>query len=556
MRRGYKALLPLPDVAVDAYLSACLAFKNEASYLREWIEFHRLVGVERFFLYNHASLDGHREALAPYLEDGLVTLEDWPDVPAAQTDMYNHCLAHHGSESRWIAFLDTDEFLFSPTGEQLPGLLAEYEQWPGLVANWAIFGTSGHRTRPPGLVIESYRWRNDEPDEPRNKIFKCIVDPARVTRCLDPHSFEFTDGGFVDERKRPVEGQFTERPLYSRIRINHYYTRSEEECAHKYARGRGSDAVRMRGGEAPLEHLHDKLHDKRDEAILGYVPALRNVLAEVNERAPFDPDVFATQSAPAADGRVRYFERGQGALRSIEAAIESADRLLPRAAARSFDRILDFACGRGRVLRVLKAAFPDSELTACDIDTDAVDFCADVFGAVPLYSHEDPSRIETDATFDLIWCGSLFSHLAADRWPGFLEFFEHRLRPWGLLVFSASGRYHVTEETAADFARGGYVFQDHGAGSGWGTAVASPAWVCRRLETRPGLRLIGYAERAWNQKQDVVACARIGPRVQVAELQAARPSITEDELIEVTGYDEPTILRLLEGPEGPPPAAG
>ena len=95
-----------------------------------------------------------------------------------------------------------------PTGRPLPDLLREYEQWPGVVANWAIFGTSGHRTRPPGPVIDSYRWRNDDPEEPRNRIFKCIVDPARVVRCLDPHSFEFTEGGFVDERKQPVEGQF------------------------------------------------------------------------------------------------------------------------------------------------------------------------------------------------------------------------------------------------------------------------------------------------------------------------------------------------------------
>ena len=40
-------------------------FHDEASYLREWIEFHRLVGVERFFLYDHESVDDSREVLAP-----------------------------------------------------------------------------------------------------------------------------------------------------------------------------------------------------------------------------------------------------------------------------------------------------------------------------------------------------------------------------------------------------------------------------------------------------------------------------------------------------------
>ena len=392
----------------SAYLSICLAYKNEASYLREWIEFHRVVGVERFFLYNHASTDDHREALAPYIEDGVVTLEDWPDVPAVQTEMYNRCLEQHRDESRWIAFIDADEFLFSPTGRSLPEMLADYEQWPGVVANWTLYGSSGHRTRPPGLLIESYLWRNDDPEQPRNRLYKCIVDPRRVSRCLDPHSFAFTDGTMVDERKRPITGQFTDRPLWSRLRINHYMTRSEEEAIFKYARGRGSDAVKMRGGIAPLEELHDRLHDTRDDALTRYVPAVSEALKEMAARAPFDPE---PPPLPPPDEKALYAERGQAALRAIEAAIQSAELLLPPAAERSLDRILVFPSGRGHALRALTTAFPDADFTAGDLDREAVDFCVEAFGAAPLYSHEDPDQIETDATFGLIWCDSLFTHL-------------------------------------------------------------------------------------------------------------------------------------------------
>ena len=329
-------------------------------------------------------------------------------------------------------------------------------------------------------MIESYLWRNDEPHEPRNRLFKCVVDPARVMRCLDPHSFAFTEGSLVDERKQPVEGQFTERPLYSKLRINHYYTRSEEEAARKYAKGRGSDAVKMRGGDAPLEHLHERLNQKRDDTILGYAPALRKALAEVNERAPFDPP----RPAPAGNGSARFFERGQSALGCIEAAIEAADRLLPQEVSRSIDRILDMPCGRGRVMRVVSDAFPDAELTACDIDRDAVDFCAEAYGAVPLYSNEDPARIETGAVFDLIWCGSLFSHLDADRWPGFLRFFETHLRPWGLLLFTTSGRFHaqnvvprdrepdLAEAMRAGYAQTGFAYEDEALA--WGGEPRSP----------------------------------------------------------------------------------
>ena len=39
------------------------------------------MGVERFFLYDNFSLDDHQEVLAPYVDEGVVVLHDWPDFP-------------------------------------------------------------------------------------------------------------------------------------------------------------------------------------------------------------------------------------------------------------------------------------------------------------------------------------------------------------------------------------------------------------------------------------------------------------------------------------------
>ena len=52
------------------------------------------MGVERFFLYDHDSVDDHRRQLAPYIDAGVVTLYDWPIDPG-QVQAANHCLEHH-----------------------------------------------------------------------------------------------------------------------------------------------------------------------------------------------------------------------------------------------------------------------------------------------------------------------------------------------------------------------------------------------------------------------------------------------------------------------------
>ena len=95
-------------------------------------------GVERFFLYDNGSTDDHRDVLAPYLDEGIVIVHDWP-MPfigrrgraGALQRAFDHCLGAHREDSRWIAFLDLDEFLFSPTGASLSELLPEYEEYSG-----------------------------------------------------------------------------------------------------------------------------------------------------------------------------------------------------------------------------------------------------------------------------------------------------------------------------------------------------------------------------------------------------------------------------------------
>jgi SAM-dependent methyltransferase len=247
------------------------------------------------------------------------------------------------------------------------------------------------------------------------------------------------------------------------------------------------------------------------------------------------PDDTMIRYPPLGGGRKQYFALAEEVVKIIRWALRAVDADEPGS-------ILDYPSGHGRVLRMLRAAFPDARLTAADIDHHAVNFCVETFGAEPIYSHMHSHEVPPDAQFDLIWCGSLLTHLNADRIREFLELFESRLSPGGLVLFTTSGRagYGVlrrllpdtdpAEVSPADidaarqyfpfpddslpaFARAfedeGFAFLDLAEGVRYGTSLASPAWVCRELERLPRLRLVHYMERGWGSVQDVVACRRV-----------------------------------------------
>ena len=78
-------------------LSFCLIFKNEGPFLKEWLDYHIVVGVDHFYLYNNNSDDNFREVLEPYIKDGIVTLIEWP-YDHSQFKAYKHCYDNFRSE--------------------------------------------------------------------------------------------------------------------------------------------------------------------------------------------------------------------------------------------------------------------------------------------------------------------------------------------------------------------------------------------------------------------------------------------------------------------------
>ena len=208
--------------------------KDEGSYLAEWLTFHRLQGINHIYIYDNGSTDGTAAVLAPFVQTGFVTVTPWTgemSVQALQLGAYRHALTTYGPLCRWVALIDVDEFLFPAVDTALPDVLSRYEALPAVAVPWTMFGTSGHKTRPRGLVIEAYTMRSSALSRP-----KSIVQPSEVRGVSNAHLLDYDEGRMVAYNER---GKLVGKrgPFYSDIlRLNHYYTRSEEELARKRAR--------------------------------------------------------------------------------------------------------------------------------------------------------------------------------------------------------------------------------------------------------------------------------------------------------------------------------
>lgn len=266
---------------------ACMA-RNEGRYLREWIEFHRLVGVEHFTFYDNGSNDNTAAVLAPYVRSGLVEVIPWPHfLPDCDTQAlaYAHALSHAGPSTRWLAFIDLDEYLFAPSGKPLPEVLSDYEDLPALVVYWVMFGTSGHEEPVSGLRIEHFTRRAPIPSGPvKDPIlakYKSIVQPKFVSRIRGVHDFVVNADGSVgfDENRNRIFKKRPHKVSVQQIRINHYYTGSRSEWLSRFGRVAGPGSV-VRDDFLNRAYEAVERCPVEDREILKYLPQLKRALGE------------------------------------------------------------------------------------------------------------------------------------------------------------------------------------------------------------------------------------------------------------------------------------
>lgn len=244
--------------------AVCAIFREEAPFLDEWISFHVGVGATHFYLYNNFSTDNFRQVLEPWIARGIVTLIEWPR-PVGQLSAYRDCIKRTRRTYQWVAFIDIDEFLFSPQATDIRDILRQYRDLPGIEVWQTFFGSGGHDRRPELPVTEAYLKR-----APLSRTtVKTIANPRMVYK-VGVHQFKYWLGDALDPSRRLVIKDM--EPILDALRINHYWSRSLEDLRTKIGRGDASTPV-LRDSDWHFG-FEQTLNAETDEAIL---PIVRNI---------------------------------------------------------------------------------------------------------------------------------------------------------------------------------------------------------------------------------------------------------------------------------------
>ena len=287
---GYKELYPY-----KYKLSITAIMKNEKPYLKEWLEYHILQGTEHFYLCDNDSTDGSKEYLQLYIETGLITY-----IPMSgknqQLVCYDKVVKEYGNESRWMAFIDLDEFLVPLQADNMVDFLQEFTDVDEVSLHWMNYGDNGLFKRESGLVTEAFTAHGAK----LNHTVKSIVRPDSVIdfKAFGSNHYVPVKGRSVNEYHKPVSYMLSFNISGDKARVNHYVTKSFGEFINKKQRGHPEGTAI----DYKYYFFHNENDVKNDTSMRRFLPKLK----ERMDNSPLE-DVEVPQSEELPETFADYY---------------------------------------------------------------------------------------------------------------------------------------------------------------------------------------------------------------------------------------------------------
>jgi hypothetical protein len=222
---GSSSTLPAPEKKL---ICACTMVRDVAKFLPEWVVYHAAVGVDRFYLYDNGSEDDMVDQVHQLNAAGYdISTVAWPWTKAQEAG-FSHSAAVHQDSCEWMAFIDVDEFIFSPRWNEsespnesmLRSVVSSLSEDVGQVSlDCADFGPSGQTSNPEEGITQGYTCRKRTHERHKSLLRLDAVDDSLVNSI---HHFALRPGFRGDWNKQ--------------VRVNHYKYQAWEEFKVKFRR--------------------------------------------------------------------------------------------------------------------------------------------------------------------------------------------------------------------------------------------------------------------------------------------------------------------------------
>jgi len=179
----------------------CAVFQDAAAHILEWLAFHRMIGVDRFVLYDGGSTDGTAALIARSRFARQATVIACPSG-VERAAIYSDFVASRTAGSAWAAIIEINDFLHPLGAESLRAVLPRYDGFSAVTLRRLRFLVSG-KIRPGQLLLAACVDR--APDtSPQNGAGVTLVRVSDIQGVqVSPLGFTLA-GGACDASGTPV----------------------------------------------------------------------------------------------------------------------------------------------------------------------------------------------------------------------------------------------------------------------------------------------------------------------------------------------------------------
>ena len=146
-------------------IAICAIVKNENLYLKEWVEYHKSIGISAIHIYDNNDVEHIEDVIQDYIDNGYVTVHDVRGkekglvYDSEYINLQPHCYIEfytaYSDRFDWICFIDVDEFIVT---ENIQEFLSQsrFDKFDVVLANWKTFDDNDYVVRQEMNVRDTY----------------------------------------------------------------------------------------------------------------------------------------------------------------------------------------------------------------------------------------------------------------------------------------------------------------------------------------------------------------------------------------------------------------